>query len=435
MAFSERAAASSLVRPVQALALSVNTVVLGDGLAIAATAAEHVLETATASQDAESAALAAAAASLATASSSTDVLVPAPRMYERVQESFSSELPPASPTAEGQDELPLKPQKLRPPSKPGRIAFNIQGAKTAMAAAQAQVQVEVAVAAARARRLNVKDASTQTVRDPEHQDGEIVTIWRLRPRGMESFPHFRREPKKKKARDTLLCAGTIVDEEQEEDDSEVVPLEAAAVAAKEAGQELGEHPKGRKRLRDEVCIPACTDQAAVQIVMDVDADFAAAPSDNGLEDRNPPTEADQGISRATAPVAFVESPENLVDAVAALGVNASRAAAEAAAGPAAAEGAFADADELVDEADDEEGEGDAALAAALAALAEASPEIDGERPSAFEPATNHEAAESVVVKSSSSEVLPPATLLVLGATGAVIHADYSGSADPRQQRR
>merc|ERR1719447_1089048 len=58
-----------------------------------------------------------------------------------------------------------------------------------MAQAQAQVQAEEAVAKARARRLHRRDAATQTVRDPE-REGDIVTIWRLRPRGMESFPHF-----------------------------------------------------------------------------------------------------------------------------------------------------------------------------------------------------------------------------------------------------
>merc|ERR1712061_289775 len=105
------------------------------------------------------------------------------------------------------DDLPDEEQlqRPRPLPKPGRISFNIQGAKTAMAAAQAQVQVEEAVAAARARRLNTRDASTQTVRDPERQGGDIVTIWRLRPRGMESFPHFPRQAKKKMPRGAVSC--------------------------------------------------------------------------------------------------------------------------------------------------------------------------------------------------------------------------------------
>lgn len=101
--------------------------------------------------------------------------------------------------------LPLRPRQ--PPKGKKGLSFNIQGAKTAMAAAKAQVEAEEAVAAVRARRLNSRDASTQTVRDPESQDGEIVTIWRLRPRGMESFPHFPRQPAKKKARGSPL-AGT-----------------------------------------------------------------------------------------------------------------------------------------------------------------------------------------------------------------------------------
>lgn len=104
-------------------------------------------------------------------------------------------------------------QRPRPLKKLGNISFNIQGAKTAMAAAQAQVQVEEAVAAARARRLNTRDASTQTVRDPERQGGDIVTIWRLRPRGMESFPHFPRQAKKKVPRGAVSC--TAVAEEDE----------------------------------------------------------------------------------------------------------------------------------------------------------------------------------------------------------------------------
>jgi len=103
-------------------------------------------------------------------------------------------------------------QRPRPPPKPGKISFNIQGAKDAMAAAKEQVQVEEAVAAARARRLNTRDAATQTVRDPERQDGEIVTIWRLRPRGMESFPHFPRQTRKR-ARETAICAAAGEEEE------------------------------------------------------------------------------------------------------------------------------------------------------------------------------------------------------------------------------
>merc|ERR1719327_936392 len=67
-----------------------------------------------------------------------------------------------------------------------------------MSLAKEKAEAEAALAAARARRLNTRDASTQTVRDPETQDGDIVTVWRLRPRGMESFPHFPRQEKRKR---------------------------------------------------------------------------------------------------------------------------------------------------------------------------------------------------------------------------------------------
>jgi len=77
----------------------------------------------------------------------------------------------------------------KPLPKLGKISINIAGAKSAMEQAQAQAQAKEAVAAALKRKLNLRDAETQTVRDPE-REGDIVTIWRLRPRGMESFPHF-----------------------------------------------------------------------------------------------------------------------------------------------------------------------------------------------------------------------------------------------------
>lgn len=105
------------------------------------------------------------------------------------------------------EELP----RPRPPPKLGKISFNIQGAKEAIAAAQAHVQAEEAVAAAKARRLNTRDASTQTVRDPLTEDGGIVTIWRLRPRGMESFPHFPRARRKKRSRGALASNVVTVD--------------------------------------------------------------------------------------------------------------------------------------------------------------------------------------------------------------------------------
>merc|ERR1712232_654061 len=90
----------------------------------------------------------------------------------------------------------------------GGISFNIKGA--AVAAAKEQVQIQEELTAARARRLNTKDAATQTVRDPEKQDGGIVTVWRLRPRGVgESFP----KATKRKAREPTICAGAEPDPE------------------------------------------------------------------------------------------------------------------------------------------------------------------------------------------------------------------------------
>mmetsp|Transcript_13434 Transcript_13434/g.29449 ORF Transcript_13434/g.29449 Transcript_13434/m.29449 type:complete len:507 (-) Transcript_13434:21-1541(-) len=118
---------------------------------------------------------------------------------------------PATQESDDDDGLLVRP-KPRPPPKPGKISFSMKGAKEAFSAARAQVQVEEAVAAARARRLNAVDASTQTVRDPLSQDGDIVTIWRLRPRGMESFPHFPKQAKKK-ARDVPVICVAAGDEE------------------------------------------------------------------------------------------------------------------------------------------------------------------------------------------------------------------------------
>lgn len=147
---------------------------------------------------------------------------PAAPLPEAAVQPAAQESVAASPAAPGghADDAPAEqemPQpQLKRPKKLGKISFNLQGG--AIAAAQAKVQVEEAVAAARARRLNTKDASTQTVRDPEHQDGEIVTIWRLRPRGMESFPHFPKAAKRK-VREPTICAAA----EGEEDESFAAP--------------------------------------------------------------------------------------------------------------------------------------------------------------------------------------------------------------------
>jgi len=137
--------------------------------------------------------------------------------------------PVAAEADQEEDELPLRP---RQPPKAGRISFNIQGAKTAMAAAKAQVEAEEAVKAVHARRLNSRDASTQTVRDPESQDGDIVTIWRLRPRGMESFPHFPRQPVKKKARGSTVAATGLALTAVEDDEEPIIQVLADADVGK-----------------------------------------------------------------------------------------------------------------------------------------------------------------------------------------------------------
>lgn len=102
----------------------------------------------------------------------------------------------ASPSVDPADEEDVLLPRPKPPPRQMKISFNMKGAREAIEAAKAQVQAEEAVAAAKAKRLNTCDASTQTVRDPE-RDG-VVTIWRLRPRGMASFPHFPRPAKQKK---------------------------------------------------------------------------------------------------------------------------------------------------------------------------------------------------------------------------------------------
>jgi len=149
---------------------------------------------------------------------SIDVPVPAPAVMARLPEVLQEALPTAgSPLQEEpDDELPMP--KRAPLAVRKSISFNLQGAQKAMAAAQANLQVQAAVEAARQKRLNVKDAATQTVRDPERQDGEIVTIWRLRPRGMESFPHFAK-PKKAKRKAAMMSASFEQDVDQEEAES------------------------------------------------------------------------------------------------------------------------------------------------------------------------------------------------------------------------
>lgn len=159
-------------------------------------------------------------------SAAIDVPVPIPANFEP---SPVHEVPAPATSPEGADEPPLK--KPRPPPKLGKISFNIQGAQKAMADALARVQVQVAVEAAKAKRLNVKDASTQTVRDPERQDASNMMIWRLRPRGMESFPHF---PKRRRqdAKEKVLQEGTDIIQQSTEtvqtvdDDDEPVVAES-----------------------------------------------------------------------------------------------------------------------------------------------------------------------------------------------------------------
>jgi len=162
------------------------------------------------------------------------------------------------------------PKKPKP--KLGKISFNIQGGS--IAAAQAKTQVEEAIAAERARRLNTRDASTQTVRDPEN-DGEIVTIWRLRPRGMESFPHFPKATKKK-AREPKICAA--VDAEQAEDYEESNDVEQPEKKLKVATD-------GMAHVEDDVAMQVASSvaQQAAQKQVLVDEDSPVDEESNDVE--------------------------------------------------------------------------------------------------------------------------------------------------------
>lgn len=155
-------------------------------------------------------------------------------------------MPNPKPSTDPQPEAAGASEEAEPKSfpkrapKPGSITFNMQGAQKALAAARTRVQVQSAVEAAKAKRLNVKDAATQTVRDPERQDGDIVTIWRLRPRGMESFPHFA----KPKARRTRF----------------------AEILAKEGGAIDPHDPSERKRAR----VAAADADATKEVTIDLE---------------------------------------------------------------------------------------------------------------------------------------------------------------------
>lgn len=96
----------------------------------------------------------------------------------------------------------------RPRPQPGKISFKVQGFAGFQGAKSCR-EVEEAVAAARAKKLNTRDAGVQTVRDPE-ADGDYVAIWRLRPRGMESFPHFPRNAKRRASAAPPSSAGPVV---------------------------------------------------------------------------------------------------------------------------------------------------------------------------------------------------------------------------------
>lgn len=109
--------------------------------------------------------------------------------------------PSVLPKKDDEDEEFLALKRPRPPPKMGKISFNVEGAKQAVAAAQAVKEAEEAVEALRAKRMNTRDACSQTEADPL-RNGDYVALWRLRPRGMASFPHFPRQVNgKKQARD------------------------------------------------------------------------------------------------------------------------------------------------------------------------------------------------------------------------------------------
>lgn len=169
------------------------------------------------------------------ASEGIDVPVPMPVTIKGLSNEQQAEATPSPP--EGEAEQLSFPKKPRVSLAPGSITFNMQGAQKAMAAARTRVQVQTAVEAAKAKRLNVRDAATQTVRDPERQDGDIVTIWRLRPRGMESFPHFAKQPKVGKRSNTKdLEAEVNVDPR---DPSERKRARTTAAEVKEVSIDVG----------------------------------------------------------------------------------------------------------------------------------------------------------------------------------------------------
>lgn len=169
-----------------------------------------------------------------------DVPVPMPVTIKGLSNELQAEATPSPPEGEAEQlSFPRKPRA----AKPGSITFNMQGAQKAMAAARTRVQVQTAVEAAKAKRLNVKDAATQTVRDPERQDGDIVTIWRLRPRGMESFPHFAKQPKVGKRSNTKdLEAEVNVDprDPSERKRARTIAAEVKEVSIDVGGDDTGE---------------------------------------------------------------------------------------------------------------------------------------------------------------------------------------------------
>eukprot|EP00746_Dinoflagellata_sp_MGD_P081901 gnl/MRDRNA2_/MRDRNA2_32538_c0_seq1.p1 gnl/MRDRNA2_/MRDRNA2_32538_c0~~gnl/MRDRNA2_/MRDRNA2_32538_c0_seq1.p1 ORF type:complete len:595 (+),score=161.85 gnl/MRDRNA2_/MRDRNA2_32538_c0_seq1:51-1787(+) len=109
----------------------------------------------------------------------------------------------------------LGAKKLQP-KKTGGISFNMKG--TAMAQAQAEAKVRQAVAKAAAKKANSRDAATQTVRDPLHDDGQVI-VWTLRPRGMESFPHFSRHDRHEKSKKRNRGPAPTIAEDEAGDDA------------------------------------------------------------------------------------------------------------------------------------------------------------------------------------------------------------------------
>merc|ERR1719265_1816332 len=145
--------------------------------------------------------------------------------------------PSVLPKKDDEDEEFLALKRPRPPPKAGKISFNVEGAKQAVAAAQAVKEAEAAVEALRAKRLNTRDASSQTEFDPL-KNNDYVALWRLRPRGMASFPHFPRQANGKKHSKDRKIVGIAVTSTGAERAASNAACEEDVLGARQFGQDM-----------------------------------------------------------------------------------------------------------------------------------------------------------------------------------------------------